>query len=48
MKHLVICILLICMADRSHAQNTEKEKVVKAYYSGFEKKDWNAVGIPVC
>ena len=24
-------------------QSTEKEKVVKAYYSGFEKHDWNAV-----
>ncbi len=24
-------------------QGTEKEKVVKAYYSGFERKDWNAV-----
>ena len=25
------------------AQGTKKEKVVKAYYSGFEKHDWNAV-----
>jgi len=31
------------MAASSDAQSTEKEKVVKAYYSGFERKDWNAV-----
>jgi hypothetical protein len=31
------------MAASSDAQGTEKEKVVKAYYSGFERKDWNAV-----
>lgn len=24
-------------------QSTEKEKVVKAYYSGFEKHDWDTV-----
>lgn len=24
-------------------RSTEKEKVVKAYYSGFEKHDWNLV-----
>jgi len=39
----MICLLLICMAASSNAQSTEKERVVKAYYSGFEKKDWNAV-----
>jgi SnoaL-like domain len=43
MKRLIICLVLICIAAYSEAQNTEKEKVVKAYYSGFEKKDWNAV-----
>jgi len=31
------------VAASSDAQSTEKEKVVKAYYSGFERKDWNAV-----
>jgi hypothetical protein len=31
------------LAGSSSAQTTEKEKVVMAYYSGFEKKDWNAV-----
>ena len=42
MKQLTF-LLLICLATGSYAQNTEKEKVVKAYYSGFEKHDWNAV-----
>jgi hypothetical protein len=31
------------MAAGIYAQSTDKEKVVKAYYSGFERKDWNAV-----
>ena len=39
----MICVLLVCLAASSIAQSTEKEKVVKAYYSGFERKDWNAV-----
>jgi hypothetical protein len=39
----MICFLLICLAASSAAQSTEKEKVVRAYYSGFENKDWNAV-----
>ena len=43
MIRLVITILVICMAVSGNAQSTEKEKVVKAYYSGFEKKDWNTV-----
>jgi len=43
MIRLIICILLISIAASSYAQNTGKEKVVKAYYSGFEKHDWNAV-----
>ena len=43
MIRLVTCLLLICMAASSDAQSTEKENVVKAYYSGFEKHDWNAV-----
>lgn len=36
-------ILLVCMASKSVAQDTEKEKAVKAYYSGFETHDWNKV-----
>ncbi len=43
MIRLITCLLLICFAAGSDAQNTEKEKVVKAYYSGFEKHDWNTV-----
>jgi hypothetical protein len=43
MIRLIICLLFICLAASSNAQSAEKEKVVKAYYSGFERKDWNAV-----
>jgi hypothetical protein len=43
MIRFMLFLLLICMASRSDAQSTEKERVVKAYYSGFESKDWNAV-----
>ncbi|HXB43539.1 MAG TPA: nuclear transport factor 2 family protein [Puia sp.] len=43
MIRFMICLLLICKAASSDGQSTEKEKVVKAYYSGFEKKDWNGV-----
>ncbi len=43
MLRLIISILLICTAAGIYAQSTEKEKAVRAYYSGFERKDWNAV-----
>ncbi len=43
MIRIMICFLLIGMAASSDAQSAEKEKVVKAYYSGFESKDWNSV-----
>jgi hypothetical protein len=37
-------ILLVCMAAKnSFAQQDEKEKAVKAYYSGFETHNWNLV-----
>ncbi|HMC86499.1 MAG TPA: nuclear transport factor 2 family protein, partial [Chitinophagaceae bacterium] len=36
-------LLLICLANISYAQSTEKVKAVKAYYSGFERNDWNTV-----
>ncbi len=39
----VILLLLICVAVTSQAQSTEKKKAVIAYYSGFEKHDWNEV-----
>ena len=42
MKRMIF-FLLTCISIASHAQNTKKEKVVKAYYMGFEKNDWNAV-----
>lgn len=43
MIRLITCLLLICAAASGDAQSTEKEKIVRAYYSGFERKDWNAV-----
>ncbi len=43
MLRLMISFLLTCTTAGIYAQSTEKEKVVRAYYSGFEKKDWNAV-----
>ena len=43
MIRLITCILLICFAARSDAQSIEKEKVVKAYYRGFEHHDWKTV-----
>ena len=48
-KHAVIVLqfalfFLICMAaTNTYAQDTGKEKTVKAYYSGFENKDWNTI-----
>ncbi|MGH2563699.1 MAG: nuclear transport factor 2 family protein, partial [Ginsengibacter sp.] len=40
----IIFALLICMAaTSSFAQDTHKEKAVRAYYSGFENHDWNTV-----
>ncbi len=36
-------ILLDCISFRTAAQDTEKEKAVKAYYAGFQKHDWSSV-----
>jgi hypothetical protein len=36
-----ICSLTCIHATPTYAQDTAKEKVVKAYYAGFENKDWN-------
>jgi hypothetical protein len=33
----------ICLTSNSYAQDSEKEKAVKAYYGGFQNKDWNAI-----
>ena len=43
MLRFLTSVLLTCMAANIYAQSTEKEKVVRAYYSGFERRDWNAV-----
>ena len=42
-KVITTCIFLVCFTARSSAQNTDMEKIVKAYYSGFENHDWNMV-----
>ena len=39
---LIAIVLLFCLTTlHSVAQSTEKEKAVKAYYTGFETHDWN-------
>ena len=38
-----IFLLFICLASNSYAQITAKEKVVKAYYSGFVSHNWDSV-----
>lgn len=43
MIRLIICLQLIYFAGTVDAQSTEKGKAVKAYYSGYEKHDWNTV-----
>ncbi|HEY5408517.1 MAG TPA: nuclear transport factor 2 family protein [Ginsengibacter sp.] len=43
MLRLITSLLLICTAASLNAQSTEKEKVVRAYYSGFERHTWNDV-----
>jgi hypothetical protein len=43
MKYLAFALLIFVGVTNSLAQGTNKEKVVKAYYSGFEKHDWNTV-----
>ena len=43
MLRIITSLLLICMAPFSYAQSAAKEKAVRAYYSGFEKNDWNEV-----
>lgn len=43
MVKLFTFIAIICFAMNGNAQDTIKEKAVKAYYKGFETKDWNMV-----
>lgn len=40
---LLMLAAIVCVNFKSYAQDTEKEKAVKAYYGGFVNKDWNAV-----
>lgn len=44
MKRIVFTLLICMAAACSFAQTTaQKEKVVMAFYAGFENHDWNAV-----
>jgi hypothetical protein len=43
MLRLIASLFLIFLVTGIAAQSTQKEKAVKAYYSGFENKDWNEV-----
>ncbi len=40
---LLALITTICMTATGYAQDTQKETAVKAYYNGFEDKNWDAV-----
>jgi len=42
LRHIASLFLIFLVTGIS-AQSAEKIKAVKAYYAGFEKKDWNAV-----
>ena len=43
MLRIIPLLVLICTASQMQAQSSEKEKVVKAYYSGFKTKNWDSV-----
>jgi len=43
MKRFIVCVLLTQLAVMSNAQMTQKEKIIRTFYSGFEKHDWNTV-----
>jgi hypothetical protein len=43
MVRVITSLLLICMATGVYAQTSAKESVARAYYTGFEKKDWKTV-----
>jgi hypothetical protein len=48
-KTLLVCVAMYCQAGFAQTspgtaakpQNAQTEKIVKAYYTAFEKKDWN-------
>ncbi|HWB27144.1 MAG TPA: hypothetical protein VG738_16825 [Chitinophagaceae bacterium] len=44
MKQLLSSLMLLCLATLVSAQNIQKqdaEKIVKTYFSGYEKQDWD-------
>ena len=44
MKLLLSSLMLLCFAAFVNGQNIEKqaaEKIVRTYFSGYEKQDWN-------
>jgi SnoaL-like domain len=43
MSRLIASLFLIFLVTSISAQSAANVKAVKAYYSGFEKKDWNEV-----
>ena len=42
-KAIVIIFSIVMTVNGLFAQDTEKEKVVRAYYTGFETHNWNLV-----
>jgi hypothetical protein len=42
MKHLILLLLCLTACLNAWSQN-EKEKIIRNYFSGWEKKDWNTV-----
>jgi len=45
MKTTILLSALFLIAAHVHAQNTaaDNEKIIRAYFGGWEKKDWNQV-----
>ncbi len=42
-KSILIFFVAVMTGNGLFAQGTEKEKAVKAYYTGFETHDWGLV-----
>jgi hypothetical protein len=42
MKHLVLLVLCLTAGLKAYTQS-EKEKIIRNYFSGWEKKDWSIV-----
>lgn len=40
--HVLFLFLFLAASINAYSQN-EKEKIIKSYFSGWEKKDWNIV-----